>query len=1020
MAISISGSNSISGLGGSDTNFDTTLKNLKKIESLQMNRLESWKGDWSLRYQAFGKVIEAVQQSRSILSTLSNRNNFVTKNSITSNENVITAIANASAQDTQHKINVSQVASNSVWANTGHIFSSKTDIINTSGAKQDFKFTYAGKDHAISIPANTTLDSFVSIVNNASSNPGIKISLVQSGGGYVFQVAGKESGAANNLIVHSTNLVGMDSASASSGWITNDGLDPSATLTNPSSFSYDLIMQDGTKYTVNAKGNLSVKDLAATINAQTNRSIASIDASGNLVLDRVKSMRRRESSAEKDVPATTTVRVTDLSGKLSTASPPEMLTFQINVDDGISPPGTREVTISSDATMGELLAQIGGVTGNTTGTSLNPDGSRSSKLAGVTGISLTSGTFDMTKLQQTSEPATSHSIAQGTLASASTTLTFDKNKLATAISSASPPVDLIYTIAMKDGSAKTINIRSDATNQDLINATKAALGSGYTEAVDADGNTTLKIDNSLGFAQSKGTGGMGGVTASVETSFTTPLLENDPLESPPPDLKYSITKNDGTTVEITLASGSTMQNVMDAFTSHPGLDASIVDSKGKPWDPATSEGKPYLKIKDIRSATGQGITGQVAESSNWSIQRSTNARFTVDNWPTEMESASNKVTDVIDGVIFTIQDKGEARISISTDVASVEQSVQDFLDAINNVLLTVRTFTDYDEDRDVTSSDPNDIGKDNYSPSQLTSEKGGLLQGNYGVQLFRTRVKSLVTSSPPGFTGRDSATDLLSGDVLANLANLGIKTCTDESDDNFGLLVIAPKSGIDELQTLDKENYSKMITENLEGVVDFFCTSGTGSSTSADFRYASHIEGLTKPGLYDVTYDVAADGSITKVMVGGIEATRDTTMNGNWYSVGGGDAKGLAIQIDNLAPGQHKGEVRIKQGLVQTMDKFFKDELNFTAVKINANDTPDKIADAVALKSKNGALMVLRENYKTIMDNIDAKISREQTRIETWERRQKLIFANLETLLKQYSENQKSLESQLNQLSGNS
>lgn len=78
------------------------------------------------------------------------------------------------------------------------------------------------------------------------------------------------------------------------------------------------------------------------------------------------------------------------------------------------------------------------------------------------------------------------------------------------------------------------------------------------------------------------------------------------------------------------------------------------------------------------------------------------------------------------------------------------------------------------------------------------------------------------------------------------------------------------------------------------------------------------------------------------------------------------------------------------------------------------------MADAVALKSKNGALMVLRDNYKSIMENIDAKIEREQRRIETWEARQKAIFANLETLLKQYDEQQKRLESNLKQLGNDS
>ena len=63
--------------------------------------------------------------------------------------------------------------------------------------------------------------------------------------------------------------------------------------------------------------------------------------------------------------------------------------------------------------------------------------------------------------------------------------------------------------------------------------------------------------------------------------------------------------------------------------------------------------------------------------------------------------------------------------------------------------------------------------------------------------------------------------------------------------------------------------------------------------------------------------------------------------------------------------------------------------------------------------------MSLRDNYKSIMENIDKKIEREQYRLETWEARQKAVFANLETLLKKYDEQKKKLESNLKQLSGN-
>ena len=207
-----------------------------------------------------------------------------------------------------------------------------------------------------------------------------------------------------------------------------------------------------------------------------------------------------------------------------------------------------------------------------------------------------------------------------------------------------------------------------------------------------------------------------------------------------------------------------------------------------------------------------------------------------------------------------------------------------------------------------------------------------------------------------------------------------------------------------------------MINNNLSDVVDFFCSSGTGTSTSADFRYGSHISGITKGGSYDVTYSVDAGGNITNVMVGGVEATRDTSQPGYYYSVASGDARGLSLQIDNLTPGDHSGQIRIKEGLVQTVSTFLKSELTYTAVNISSGATEEQTSAAIALKSKNGALMVLKNNYQSIMENIDKKITKEQARLELWESRQKTYFANLETLLKQYNTQQDQLTAQLENL----
>ena len=73
-----------------------------------------------------------------------------------------------------------------------------------------------------------------------------------------------------------------------------------------------------------------------------------------------------------------------------------------------------------------------------------------------------------------------------------------------------------------------------------------------------------------------------------------------------------------------------------------------------------------------------------------------------------------------------IDTRGNSVINVNTDVDALQESVQSFLDAVNSLLVTIQTFTAYDENAETTSTDPED---DNYSMSQLTSQKGGILQG---------------------------------------------------------------------------------------------------------------------------------------------------------------------------------------------------------------------------------------------------------------------------------------------------
>jgi len=589
MAISISGSNSISGLSNMGTDFDTVLAKLKKVESIPLNRLTAWKSDWNLRYEAFGSIIEQVQIASNVLGTLSNRNNFVTKNVATSNEHILTAVASASAQDVQHNINVLQTANNAVWANTGHVFSSKNDIINDSGTDQYFKFTYAGVTKEIKVPPKTTLESFVSMVNNSTDNPGIKVSMVQTGSGYVFQVAGKSTGAANDLIIHDSGLVGMSSAGSISTWKTNNALNLGETLTNPTKYSYDLIMEDGAKFKIAITGDKTNQNLADQINAQTGRNVASLDSSGNLTLTGVAGMYQRDTTTtEKSVPASAKVALT--SGGANDVLTSD-LTVTMQYDDGITPAGTRTVTIKAGTTMRDALAQMAQASGmKSADLSMDAHGMWSVNLENITNISF-SGT-------EAASYTPTYTAAQmgtrvGDLASASTALVFKADMLNKAIGGNSPDgSNFTYTIVGKDGVAKNIEIANTATYQDL--ADKIAAETGATLDT-SNANPSLSLADTTKFYLSHGTGGgMDGLTASTATTTTaTGMLPSGTIQNPQPDLSYTVTLNDGTAINVgPIASGSSMQDVVDAIkqtlandpaAQAAGATAQLVKADGTPW-----------------------------------------------------------------------------------------------------------------------------------------------------------------------------------------------------------------------------------------------------------------------------------------------------------------------------------------------------------------------------------------------------------------------------------------------------
>ncbi len=412
-------------------------------------------------------------------------------------------------------------------------------------------------------------------------------------------------------------------------------------------------------------------------------------------------------------------------------------------------------------------------------------------------------------------------------------------------------------------------------------------------------------------------------------------------------------------------------------------------------------GKQVMRLSTERLNTDENIsiqfgttmTGAFSDASQWDVQAGENARYRINGWPAGdwLESSGNVVSGVIAGVDILLKDApemtgdplvdAEAKIkgtlTVKTDMAKIRENIQEFVDAVNSVRTKIKELTAYDSNKSATEWDP---AKTNNATSLFAMQKGSILTGNYGVQLLASQLKSGVADSAKGFEYSWSKDGATYGDLYTSLSQIGILTVAKEGQTDTGLL------------TIDWDKLDAALARDPDAVAELFASENKGQVDTYDFSYVSSVKGTTAPGAYNVSYTINPDGTISNPMIDGKPAGYDSETN--QLTSMQGNSKGIALQIDNLAPGSYSGTVRIKEGKLVGLEKQVKNML-----------------------SEEGALKILENNYTDIMKNISTKIDKEEARVDQWERRQRTRFARLEALLGTYDALNKQVESQINSLS---
>lgn len=259
--------------------------------------------------------------------------------------------------------------------------------------------------------------------------------------------------------------------------------------------------------------------------------------------------------------------------------------------------------------------------------------------------------------------------------------------------------------------------------------------------------------------------------------------------------------SDSTTIDLSTAKTlSEVRDTINAASDNPGVTATILNTGG---------GNQRL----ILTANDSGYDNRVQLTYGGAVDANTfgfatanqapgggalaaltdlDAAFTVDGY--SITAASNKVTDVIDGMSLEFKQTGSITLSVDRDTSAIEESAQAFVKAYNDVLAT------------------------------LATQRSGQLSGDSTLRSIERQMRDVLNTQPSGLTGSVTA-----------LSQVGIKT-----DAKTGRL------------TLDSSEFSDALTSDFDGVAQLFANDDQGYA----FRFEALADAmLDTDGVIDSRVD---------------------------------------------------------------------------------------------------------------------------------------------------------------------
>lgn len=192
-------------LPGLSTGIDTNalVQQLMEINRMRLNRYKKQVEDEEEKQDAVVELGSKLSSLRSAAEALSDNSKLKSFEATTSDSDVMTAEASPDATESNHSIEIKQLATAERWIHDGFKYST------TYVGAGNFVFSYNYEEMVVQTTAETTLEDLVGKINNSSDNPGVNASILKyddgNGGVYHLILGGRESGGDFQITVNDSN-----------------------------------------------------------------------------------------------------------------------------------------------------------------------------------------------------------------------------------------------------------------------------------------------------------------------------------------------------------------------------------------------------------------------------------------------------------------------------------------------------------------------------------------------------------------------------------------------------------------------------------------------------------------------------------------------------------------------------------------------------------------------------------------------------------------------------------------------